>query len=103
MADFVAGDSGTTLIVTCIGTDGEILNLTGAEVKILYRIGSTLYTAKVMTVLTPETEGQAQYKFAGADLGNEGIMYAEIEIRFSGQLISSADVLLFTVRGKTIV
>lgn len=105
MADFVKGDSGSKLRVTCVGTDGEIFNLTGYSVLLKYRIGSTIYTQKNMTVLSPATDGVAEYTFASADLGNEGIMYAEIEVTVGGgpgTLISSADPLIFTVRGKTI-
>lgn len=105
MADFIKGDVGTKLRVTFIGPNGEILNLTDYDVKLKYRIGSTVYPTKTMTVIAPASDGVAEYNFATDELGNEGIMYAEIELEstVNDNVISNADPLIFTVRGKTTV
>ncbi len=104
MADFVKSDSGSTIRITCISRNGEIFNLTGYTVKLKYRIGSKVYTAKTMTIVEPATDGIAEYNFLPADLDIEGIMYAEVEVENDGTstLISSTDIMIFTVRGKTI-
>jgi len=103
MADFVAGDSDSTLTATLIRRDGSVFDLTGHTAKLRYRIGSTPYSLKIMTLLSPLTAGRVSYPFAAADLTNEGIMYAEIEVTetSSGKIVSNSTVQEFIVRGKT--
>src|SRR6267143_3872910 len=100
MADFVVGDSDSSLTATLIRRDGSLFDLTGHTVKLRYRIGATSYTAKVMTLLAPLTAARVSYPFAAVDLANEGIMYAEIEVTetSSGKIVSNSNVEEFIVR-----
>src|SRR5882762_664249 len=103
MAEFVVGDSDSSLTATLIRRSGAVFDLTGHTAKLRYRIGATSYTSKVMTLLAPLTDGRVSYPFAAADLANEGIMYAEIEVTetSSGKVVSNSSVEEFIVRGKT--
>lgn len=102
MADFVVGDSNSSLVATLFRRNGSLYDLTGKTIKLKYRIGITSYSEKTMTILTPSTSGQVRYLFAAVDLANEGNMYAEVEILDGALVVSSAEVGIFGVRGKTI-
>lgn len=104
MADFVVGDSNSTLVATLLQRDGNVKDLTGHTVALKYRIGQTTYTVKAMTVRNPPTAGIVEYKFAAVDLNNEGVMYTEIEVTqtSSNLVVSNSDVQEFAVRGKVI-
>src|SRR5258706_6898122 len=104
MSDFVVADGNSTLVATILQRDGNVKDLTGHTVQLKYRIGQTPYTAKNMTVRSPTSGGVVEYKFAPADLANEGVLYAELEITqtSSGLIVSNSDVQEFTVRGKVI-
>lgn len=80
MADFVVGDSESKLVARLIRRDGSLVDLTGKSVNLKFRIGSVTHAAVGMTVLSPPTAARAEYKFSSADLSEEGIMYAEVEV-----------------------
>lgn len=105
MADFVVGDSNSSVVATLIRGDGSILDLSAVSTVVTwkYRIGSVVYAPLTMTILTPPENGRVQLIFAAIDLATEGIMYAEIEVTQPvGLILSSEFVLEFTVRGKAI-
>ncbi len=96
---FVAGDTGSKLKVTCKNdADSSVINLTGSTVKLKWKdSGGTLQT-KTMTVLTPATNGQAEYQFAANEL-YAGTVNFEVEITDSGgKIIRSLDVIVEKVR-----
>jgi len=103
MAEFVVGDSDSSLTATLIRRDGTLFDMNGHTAKLRYRIGTTSYASKVMTLIAPLNAGRVTYPFAAVDLANEGIMYAEIEVTetSSGKIVSSSNVEEFIVRGKT--
>lgn len=101
MADFVYSDTNTKLRVNCLKRDGSIFNLVGYTVQLKFRIGATPYVAQAMTIVD-DVNGIAEFEFATGHLGNEGIMYLEIEVNDGQGVTSSAEVLTFTVRGKVI-
>ena len=100
--DFVELDTGSTLLVICRNqaTNG-LIDLTGATVKLKYRLNGTgALQTKTMTVNAPGTLGQAQYTFLVADLGAD-FENAEVEITDAGGLIvTSTDTFHLTVRAK---
>ena len=78
-ADLVAGDTGTTLAVTCKDKDTKsIINLTGKTAKLRYKIGSGSLQVKTMTV-TDAAGGVAEYLFLTGEL-IAGLMTAEVQI-----------------------
>lgn len=101
MADFVVGDSDSSLVATLIRRDGSFFDLTGHTVNLRYRIGSTTYPTQIMTLLSPLTAGRVSYRFESADLNNEGIMYVEIHVTEtgSGHIVSNSNTEEFVVRG----
>lgn len=67
--DYVAGDTATKHgPVTCKDKDGAVIDLTGATVRLLYRINAGALQTKNMTVLTPATNGKAEYLFLAGEL-----------------------------------
>lgn len=69
MADLVAGDRGSVLVVTVKDADTDtVMNLTGKTVKLRYKINGGTVTVKTMTAQVPETNGKAEYQFEAADL-----------------------------------
>ncbi len=100
---FVAGDTGSKLKVTCKNdSDSTVINLTGATVKLKWRgSGGTLQT-KTMTILTPATNGQAEYQFLTGELF-AGTMDFEVEITDSGgKVIRCLDLISEKVRAALI-
>lgn len=74
----VAGDN-VTLKVTCKRlSDKSIIDLTGATVRLKFKVNDGSLVTQVMTVPTP-ANGQAQYKFATNEL-TVGEVDAEVEI-----------------------
>lgn len=96
---FVAGDTASVLTVTCKRSDtGVVIDLTGATVRLKWRIdGGTLVT-KLMTVTTPAT-GVATYEFDTGDL-TAGQMMAEVEITTGSGVTTSLEPFYFTIREK---
>jgi BppU N-terminal domain len=96
--DFVTGDTGSRLVVTCLYNDtGLPINLTGTIVKLNYTSNSgTLYTRN-MTVLDT-VAGIAEYRFAAGEL-LAPVITAEVEVTDNmGVILTSLDVLSLSVR-----
>lgn len=98
---FVAGDTGSKLKVTCKNDqDSIIIDLTGATVKLKWKNTSGVLVTKTMTILSPATGGQAIYQFATAEL-YAGTMEFEVEITDSGgKVIRNLDLIKEKVRGS---
>ena len=85
---FVANDTGSKLKVTCKNdADSTVIDLTGATVKLKWKNSSGILQTKTMTVLTPATNGQAEYQFLIGELFS-GTMDFEVEITDSGGKIT---------------
>ncbi|MCC7202439.1 MAG: BppU family phage baseplate upper protein [Nitrospirae bacterium] len=96
---FVAGDTGSKLKVTCKNdADNSIIDLTGATVKLKWKDSGGALQTKTMTVLTPATNGQAEYQFASGELF-AGTMNFEVEITDAGsKVIRCLDLIIGKVR-----
>jgi hypothetical protein len=93
----VAGDSGSVLRVTCKNTATNApLDLTGKAVKLRFKLNGGSLVSRTMTVLTPQTNGQAEYQFAGAELSAAGTLECEVRINegLSDQLTSLTLIVL---------
>lgn len=90
MTDFVEGDTGSVLRVTCLKkSDGTAINLTGATVRLKWigSDGSTL-TTQVMTIESPASAGIVTYQFAADELFPH-LMKFEVEITDAGGYVLS--------------
>lgn len=96
---FVSGDTGSKLQVTCKNDgDGSVINLTGATVKIKWKTAAGATVTKTMTVINA-AGGIAEYQFASGEL-YEGWMNFEIEITdSSSKVIRNLSLLQEKVRG----
>lgn len=99
--EFVAGDTGSKLIANCKNNEMKaVLDLTGATVKVKYRISGGALQTKSMSILSPATNGKAEYLFLAGEL-TSGYMQGEIEITdASGKVITSLDPFVLEVRAK---
>jgi hypothetical protein len=97
MTDFVSGDTGSTLLVTCTDDAGEVINISGSTVKIRWKEAAGTVAEKDMTV-TDGAAGECSYKFAAGELFAPGMAF-EIEITDSGSFkLTNVDLIAVTVR-----
>lgn len=97
MADLVAGDTNSTLRVTCFQADKVTpLDLTGATVQLKYRIGGGGLQTKTMTI-TSATVGKAEYKFLAGEL-TTGTMEFEVAVTSGGLVVTSQSTATLTIR-----
>ncbi|MCS6287753.1 MAG: BppU family phage baseplate upper protein [Nitrospira sp.] len=69
----VAGDTGTVLVATVRnGQDRSLVDLTGASVRLKYRIDGGALVVRPMTIATPPSSGVAQYRFGENELTAAG-------------------------------
>lgn len=98
---FVAGDTGSKLRVTCKNdADSSVIDLTGATVKLKWKDSSGTLQTRTMTLLTPATNGQAEYLFLPGELF-AGTMDFEVEITDAGgKIIRCLDLIPEKVRSS---
>ncbi|MCI0488926.1 MAG: hypothetical protein L0229_20230 [Blastocatellia bacterium] len=98
--DLVAGDSGTTLVVTCKDKDSKAaINLNGKNVKVKWRANGGALQTKTMTV-TDAAGGVAEYLFLTGEL-IKGILKGEVEITdSSGLVITQVEPFSLSIRSK---
>ncbi len=104
--DFVEGDTGSTLQVTCVDQDGTAINLTDATVRLYWGFsdGDGMHSA-TMTI-TDAANGVVEYKFVNDDVVKKqdlhpGTLTAEVEIIDSGGLrTTSMTELVYEVRKR---
>jgi hypothetical protein len=90
MADLVAGDRGSVLVVTVKDHETEAaIDLTGKSIKLRYKINGGTLATKTMTAQIPETLGKASYQFLSTDL-TAGDFEGEVRLQdgLSDQLTS---------------
>lgn len=103
---FVAGDTASVLRVACKddygdGTTLQPVDLTGAVIKLKYRIAGGALQTKTMSLVGAATDGVVEYKFGTGEL-TAGDMIAEVEITFaSGDIVTSVLQLNLPIRAKT--
>lgn len=93
MTDFVAGDSGSSVVFQCINkSDGLPIDLTGATVHLKFGAADRLMT------ITNAAEGVVAYQFQSTELVSPS-MLLEVEIVDAlGNLISILDKVKILVR-----
>jgi hypothetical protein len=100
MNEFVAGDSGSKLSVTC--TDNALqtaINLTGSSVNLKWENEAGAMVTKAMTIDNAAT-GVCSYQFAVGELFAPAMTF-ELEITTaSGKIISNLDLIDISVRAK---
>ena len=82
-AELVAGDGGTTLVVTIVenGTK-QPFDLTGKTVQVRYALNSGATVEKSMTLRNQTTQtGQAEYQFLPTDLTAGGSLRGEVRLQ----------------------
>lgn len=101
MLRLVAGDTESTLKITCKDSDGTVINLTGATVRVYWRIANGNVQSRTMTIDASPATGIATYKFQSGDL-IVGDLVGEIEIQFtSGTILTSVVTFTINVRLRT--
>jgi hypothetical protein len=94
----VAGDIGTTLVVTCIDEATQLpLDLTDATAKLRFDIANGTVIERTATVLSPTASGKVQYRFASGDL-TKGRLRGEIRISKSGIVLTQSDLFFINIR-----
>lgn len=97
MADFVSGDTASTLLVTCQDDSGTAINLSGAAVNLHWKDEEGTALVKAMTVVSASV-GTCSYQFATGELFAPGMAF-EVEITdVSGKKLTNIDVIAVTVR-----
>lgn len=99
MYQFVSGDTGSTLKVTCKNDgDSTIIDLTGATVKLRWKDSSSTLQTRTMSIVNPATSGIAEYQFLAGELF-AGLMNFEVEITDSGgKIIRCLEIIAEKVR-----
>lgn len=99
--EFVAGDTGSTLRVTCLDNEtGLPLDLNSRTVWIKWKSNGTIPAGlpKQMDKVDPQINGVAEYLFAAGELV-AGVMEIEVEVREAGgNSVRNLDLLIETVR-----
>ena len=109
--DWVAGDTGSKLLVTCTNKeDQSVIDLENAVVTLKYKIDAGDLVTKTMTNLLPESNGQAEYTFGliGDDpeltavaAGSEFVGEVEIEDA-TGKIITTPTQIRKSIRYKPV-
>jgi hypothetical protein len=97
---FVSGDTGSILRVTCTNdSDGSAVNLTGCSVALQWRDRLTeSLISKSMTINSPATAGVVQYQFAANELVDPEMAF-EVKITDgSGAVVRSLSLIVCSVR-----
>ena len=101
MADFVSGDTGSTLLVTCQDDSGAAIDLTGATVRLHWQDATGTVQDKAMTIVD-ETAGECSYKFDVDELFSPAMAF-EVEITdATGFKLTNIDLIAVTVREQLV-
>lgn len=97
---FVAGDTGSKLRVTCIDdATGLPIDLTGATVTLRWRNSAATNTLeKTMTKVAPETGGIAEYQFATGELYAKEMRFEVKIVDAGGKELNALDLLVEKIR-----
>ena len=99
MADFVANDTASTLLVTCTDDAGAVINLTGCTIKLRWQEAAGTVADKAMTIVSA-VAGTCSYKFLAGELFAPGMAF-ELEITdVSGFKLSNVDLITAIVRAQ---
>lgn len=97
MADFVANDTGSTLLVTCTDDAGAVINLTGCTVKLRWQEAAGTVADKTMTIVSAAA-GTCSYKFLATELYSPAMAF-EVKITDGDSFIlKNVSLITVTVR-----
>jgi hypothetical protein len=97
MADFVSGDTGSSLSVPCVDSEGNVINLSGCTVNLRWKDASGALVSKEMTI-DDEGSGLCSYKFGEGELFAPSMDF-EVQIKDSGDFILTIlELIAVTVR-----
>ena len=97
MADLVAGDTASTLAVTCVDDTGTAIDLSGCTVNLRWKDEVGEVQTQAMTV-SDAAGGVCTYQFGEDELFSPGMAF-EVEITdISGKKLSNVDLISVTVR-----
>lgn len=98
----VSGDNRPYITLTLKDADGNVINLTGATVKVYFRAASstTVLATLTCTLVSGGSTGKVMFNFPGTTLNVDAGQYeGEVEITFSDATVQTVyDVLKFQVR-----
>lgn len=97
MADFVAGDTASTLRVKCVDDSGTAIDLTGCTVNIRWKNDIGVVQTKPMTV-SDAAAGICTYQFDVDELFAPGMSFEAEVTDSSGKKLSNVDLISVTVR-----
>lgn len=100
MNEFVEGDTGSALSVTCTDTTtGAVINLTGSTVALKWESATGAVVTRAMTVSSPAS-GVALYQFATGELYPTGMQFEVVITDSGGKLLSNIEFITVNVRAK---
>lgn len=101
MADFVSGDTASSLLVTCTDDMGAVINLNGCSVNLHWQQATGTIADKTMTIISA-VDGVCSYKFLTGELFAPGMAF-EIEITdASGFKLSNINLITANVRAHLV-
>jgi hypothetical protein len=96
LADFVAGDTVSSLKVECTDDDGAIIDLTGCTANIRWKDEIGELQIRVMTV--DVASGTCSYQFGEDELFSPGMSFEVKVTDISNKTVSNVDLISVTVR-----
>lgn len=97
MADFVAGDTASSLAVTCVDDTGAPIDLSGCTVNIRWKDEVGTVQTKAMTV-SNAAAGECTYQFGDNELFAPGMSFEAEITDGSNKKLSNVDLISVTVR-----
>lgn len=97
---FVEGDTGTVLTVTCVSAeDDTVIPLGSITPSIVWKDSTGTAQTRTMTV-TDATNGECQYQFAADELEWPEITFEVQLLDNTGSVVTSLDELTFPVKPR---
>ena len=103
MADFVEGDTNSSLVIVCRDSQRALIDLTGRSVTLRWRFlhETEMSHSALMTNLDQETDkGKASYKFTASELRSPHIIYDAVITEAGGEVVTQNRELMLSVRTK---
>ncbi|MDT7040849.1 BppU family phage baseplate upper protein [Candidatus Nitronereus thalassa] len=100
-AELISLDTGSVLVVTCKNNqDGQVLSLTGATVRLRYKIDGGAAQTVVMTI-TDAANGLVQYQFGDNELAVGLVLVGETEITDgTGKVVTQLEPFVLPLRSR---
>jgi len=96
--DFVEGDTGSILRITCKDKSDQVIDLSGADVVLKWNDSTGVLQEKNMTINSPATAGIIQYSFSAGELYPPSMLFSVRITDSSGGIVHSNCVIKTLVR-----